>query len=37
MIRRGDPLPPFNFSVPRTQVMRGTSYELSTAALPILT
>ncbi|WP_117213724.1 hypothetical protein [Allorhizocola rhizosphaerae] len=35
-ISRNDPLPPFDYSRARTAAMRGTSYELGVAALPIL-
>jgi hypothetical protein len=35
-IRPGDPLPPFNYNRAKTLAMRGTSYELAVAALPIL-
>lgn len=36
-IRRGDPLPPFDYSHARTQAMRGTSWQIATAVLPELT
>jgi hypothetical protein len=34
--RRGQPLPPFDYSDATTDAMRGTSYEVATAVLPVL-
>jgi hypothetical protein len=35
-IRRGRPLPPFNYTYATTEAMAGTSYEVAKAVLPVL-
>ena len=35
-LRRGQPLPPFNYAFARTEAMQGTSYLVAVAVLPVL-
>ena len=35
-VRRGQPLPTFNYARARAQAMRGTSYQIAAAVLPVL-